>query len=136
MKNRKTLLVTVFLAMSTLLLITPVKAIPPLLVEIDIKPGSFPNSINLASKGVVPVAVLTLVFDATTVDPATVLFEGAVPLRWAMEDVDGDGDMDLVFFFKTRELLGLTESSTEAWLSGETVGGIPFIAMDSVNIVP
>ena len=35
-------------------------------VTIDIKPGSFPNRINLRSKGVIPVAVLTTAtFDAT-----------------------------------------------------------------------
>ena len=62
-------------------------------VDIDIKPGSDPNSINLKSKGVVPVAVLTTPdFDAATVDPATVEFAGASPVRWTMEDVDGDTD--------------------------------------------
>jgi hypothetical protein len=43
--------------------------------EIDIKPGSFPNSINPRSKGVIPVAILTTdTFDATTVDPLSVTF--------------------------------------------------------------
>ena len=37
-------------------------------VNIDIKPGSETNTINLGSKGNVPVAILsTTVFDATTV---------------------------------------------------------------------
>ena len=37
-------------------------------VAIDIKPGSFPNSINIKSKGVIPVAVLsTTDFDASSV---------------------------------------------------------------------
>jgi hypothetical protein len=103
---------------------------------IDIKPGSDPNSINLNSRGVVPVAVLTTDdFDATTVDPVTVLFAGASPLRWAMEDVDGDGDMDLLFHFKTQEL-GLDENSTEAILTGSTFGGQPIQGTDTVNIVP
>ena len=104
-------------------------------VAIDIKPGSDPNSINLNSKGVVPVAVLTTdLFDAATVDPDTVLFAGASPVRWTMEDVDGDGDMDLLFHFKTQEL-GLDECSTEAILTGETTGGVLFGGVDSVNIV-
>jgi hypothetical protein len=74
-------------------------AAPPVLeVDIDIKPGSDPNSINLESKGVVPVALLTTDdFDASTVDPVTVEFAGASPLRWVIEDVDGDGDVDLLF---------------------------------------
>jgi hypothetical protein len=105
-------------------------------VDIDIKPCSDPNSINLKSKGVVPVAVLTSEsFDASTVDPVTVLFAGASPLRWTMEDVDLDGDMDLLFHFKTREL-NLDPSSYEATLAGFTFGGAPILGTDSVRIVP
>jgi len=104
--------------------------------SIDIKPGSYPNSINLGAKGVVPVAVLTTDdFDASTVDPATVAFAGASPLRWATEDVDGDGDLDLLFHFKAQEL-GLDANSTEAYLTGYTIDGEFFWGMDTVNIVP
>lgn len=113
-------------------------ALPPIEVEveIDIKPGSDPNSINLNSKGVVPVVVIsTDNFDANDVDPTTVEFAGASPVRWAMEDVDGDGDMDLLFHFKTQEL-NLEENSTEATLTGETYGGNPIEGTDTVNIVP
>jgi len=110
--------------------------IPPISVDVDIKPGSYPNSINLGSKGVVPVAVLTTVdFDASTVDPETVEFAGVSPVRWVMEDVDDDGDMDMLFFFKTQDL-GLTAASTEATLTGATVGGQPIEGTDTVNIVP
>lgn len=105
-------------------------------VSIDIKPGSYPNSINLESRGVVPVAVLTTdEFDASTVDPVTVLFAGAAPLRWATEDVDYDGDLDLIFHFKTQEL-DLDMYSTEATLTGQTFDGIPIEGTDTVNIVP
>jgi len=105
-------------------------------VGIDVKPGSDPNSINPKSKGVVPVAVLTTDdFDAGTVDPDTVTFAGAVPLRWKLGDVDGDGDEDLLFHFKTQELV-LDESSTEATLTGETTGGMYIKGADAVNIVP
>jgi len=64
--------------------------VPPIQeASIDIKPGSFPNSINPNSKGVVPVAVLTTEdYDASTVVPDTVLFADATPVRWNMEDVD------------------------------------------------
>jgi len=111
-------------------------AAPPVLeVAIDIKPGSDPNSINLKSKGVVPVAVLTTDdFDASTVDPDTVLFADAAPLRWTQEDVDGDGDMDLLFHFKTQEL-ALDEDSTEATLTGDTTDGKHIRGTDTVNIV-
>jgi len=108
----------------------------PTEVDIDIKPGSFPNSINLNSKGVIPVAILTTaVFDATDVDPTTVLFAGAEPVRWAVEDVDGDGDLDLVLHFKTQETIW-TVGATEATLTGETYAGVPFSVVDSVRTVP
>jgi hypothetical protein len=108
------------------------------IVFIDIKPGSCPNSINLKSKGVVPVAVLTTdTFDATTVDPGTVLFAGASPVRWTIEDVDDDGDLDLLFHFKIQEL-NLDENSTEATFTGATYGGedVEGSGWNSVNIVP
>jgi len=105
-------------------------------ISIDIKPGSEPNSINLGAKGVVPVAVLTTeVFDASTIDPSTVTFAGATPVRWVFEDVDDDGDLDLLFHFKTQEL-DLTESSTIASLTGQTTDGDSFIGSDTVRIVP
>ena len=113
-------------------------AAPPVVeVDIDIKPGSDPNSINLKSKGVMPVGVLTTDdFDASTVDPDTVFFAGASPVRWTLEDVDSDGDLDLLFHFKTQELLDLDGNSTEATLTGETFDGTPIQGTDAVNIVP
>jgi hypothetical protein len=112
-------------------------AAPPVLeVGIDIKPGSNPNSINLKSRGVVPVAVLTTCdFDASTVDPSTVWFAGAQPVRWAMEDVDCDGDVDILFHFNTQEL-ALDQYSTEATLTGTAGSGQPIQGTDAVNIVP
>jgi hypothetical protein len=105
--------------------------------SIDVKPCSDPNSINLKSKGVVPVAVLTTDdFDATTVDPATVSFASALPLRWTVEDVcPFDGRDDLLFHFETQEL-DLNEESTEAFLTGYTSDGEFIWGKDTVNIVP
>jgi len=125
-----------FIVLSIVLLMLAGFVITSSACEIDIKPGSDPNSINLKSKGVVPVAVLTTsCLDATTVDPDTVLFAGASPVRWTIEDVDGDGDMDLLFHFKTQEL-DLDENSTEATLTGSTYDGDPIQGTDTVNIVP
>ena len=106
-------------------------------VKIDIKPGSDPNSINLKSKGVVPVALLTdESFDATSVDPKTVLFAGANPVRWTVEDVDGDGDLDMLFHFRTQTL-NLDGKSTKATLAGNIAGsGQPIQGTDTVRIVP
>ena len=105
-------------------------------IDIDIKPGGNPNRINLKSKGVVPVAVLTTdSFDASTVDPDTVTFAGASPVRSTLEDVDEDGDLDMLFHFRTQEL-NLDEDSTEATLTGETNSGDVIAGTDEVWIVP
>ncbi|HUV90747.1 MAG TPA: LamG-like jellyroll fold domain-containing protein [Anaerolineae bacterium] len=105
-------------------------------VEIDVKPGSHPNSINLGSRGVVPVAVWTTdEFDATTIDPGTVKFASASPDKWTEQDVDGDGDLDLVLHFRTQSL-DLEPGSTEAELTGVTSDGTCIRGTDTVNIVP
>jgi hypothetical protein len=104
-------------------------------VMVDIKPGSYPNSINLKSKGKLPVAILTTNdFDVSIINPETVIFSDAPVFRWIMEDVDEDGDIDLLFHFKTQ-LLNLNKDSTEAILTGRTFDEILFEGSDMVKIV-
>jgi len=104
---------------------------------IDIKPGSDINSINLKSQGLIPVAILTTEdFDALGVDADSVIFAGAGAVNSQIEDVDGDGNNDMLFHFKTAALSDLTYGSTEATLSGTTVEGTPFSGADTVQIVP
>ncbi|MDP3890289.1 hypothetical protein, partial [Nocardioides sp.] len=108
-------------------------------VSIDIKPGSLPNSINPKSKGVIPVAILTTdTFDATTVDPATVLFgptgTEAAPVHFALEDVDLDGDTDMILHFNTQDT-GIVCGDTAASLTGETSGGQIVEVSDSIKTV-
>jgi hypothetical protein len=62
-------------------------------------------------------------------------FAGAAPERWTSEDVDGDGDLDLLFHFET-EKLNLTEDSENATLVGETLEEREITGTDSVRIVP
>ena len=116
---------------------------PYIPVYVDIKPGSWPNPLNLKDKGVLPVAVCgTEDFDVTTIDPATVqltlegLGVGVSPLRWSYEDVatpylgedygghdlDGDGYLDLTLKFKAQEVI-------------ETLGLDAFSDGDVVTIV-
>lgn len=107
-------------------------------LQIDIKPGSFPNSINPDIQGEIPVAILTTPdFDASTVDAATVGFgpDGAVAVSSALEDVDGDGDIDMILHFNTQDT-GITAGDTQAELVGKTVDGIDIHGSDSVNTVP
>ena len=106
-------------------------------VGIDIKPGSDPNSINLKSKGVIPVAILgNAEFDVNTVDLETVAFGEADPACKAAhyEDVNIDSFFDVVLHFRTQEV-GLESGDTEACLTFEA-GGEPYTLCDSVNIVP
>jgi YVTN family beta-propeller protein len=108
-------------------------------VLIDIKPGNDPNSVNLKSKGVIPVAILTTEdFDATTVDPLSVEFgpDGAMEAHGQghVEDVDWDGDLDLVLHVNTQET-GILCEDTEAGLTGETFDGQAIEGYDSVDIV-
>lgn len=104
--------------------------------EIDVKPGSSENKINLRSKGVVIVALLTTPdFDALDADPVTVSFAGADAVRWSRDDADGDGDVDLIFQFKVQ-MLDLNAQSTEALLEGMTFSGQVFEGSDSVEVAP
>lgn len=142
MKKTLTFFGIACLILSGLLTAVPVKATDVIEVWIDIKPGSCPNSINPNSKGVIPVAIITtLTFDATDVDPGTVVFSDAdaVPLRWTLEDVmTGDGDppdgkMDLLLFFKTQEC---SFSGYSATLTGNLFDGTPIEGTGSINLVP
>ncbi|MBA7686010.1 hypothetical protein ES703_94441 [subsurface metagenome] len=114
-------------------------------VAIDIKPGSYPNSINLKKeKGVIPVAILgSATFDVTTVDVTTLSFGpgGANPAHdltdpdvYAdhLQDVNEDGYIDLVSHYVSSES-GIVSDDTSACLSGEYGGGLPFTGCDSVR---
>jgi len=108
-------------------------------VDLDIKPGSVPNSINTKSKGVIPVAILsTATFDATSVDPRSVTFgPGAATEahgRGHIEDVNGDSIQDLVLHFSTQQS-GLDVGDTRACVDGTTYGGAPIHGCDTVRTV-
>jgi len=113
-----------------------------LMVDVDITPGNVPNSINLGNEGSVPVAILsTPDFNATLVDPTTVKFANAWvvkknngSLQYSLEDVDGDGDIDWLGQFTTKEL-DLTLEDTQAGLQGKTKNGLSFYGSDAVKIV-
>jgi hypothetical protein len=103
-------------------------------ITIDIKPGTYPNIINLRAKGVVPVAIITTSsFSAASALPGSINFAGARPLRWAMQDVDRDGDRDMILQFSVTDLK-LSSSSAEGVLTGKTLSGVPIEGRDSVIV--
>jgi hypothetical protein len=123
-------------------------------VQIDIKPGSNPNSINLASNGLIAVAIFTTEdFDASLVNAGTILFAGASSVHSALEDVDGDGDLDMVLHFRVEEtdlaevyalllaedtngdgVLDSNGQTTEVSLTGQTVEDEYFAGFDEVDL--
>ncbi len=108
-------------------------------VDIDIKRGSDTNSINLKSKGNIPVAVFTTDdFDATTIDPLSVTFGPGEALeshgQGHVEDIDEDGDLDLILHFNTQDT-GITCSTEEAYVTGLTFDGQLIEGYDVINVV-
>jgi hypothetical protein len=113
----------------------PVQFIP---VQIDIKPGGTPNAINPHDQGVVPVAILSSsIFDATSVDPASVRFGPALAAPTDgghVQDVNNDGLPDLLFQFPTPAT-GIVCGDTSETLTGKTLTGTPILGSDSVVTV-
>lgn len=117
---------------------------PGIIADIDIKPGSDPNSVPCNSPDFgIPVAILsTADFDATMVDHTTVNFHGAYEMHTKHsgemkrheEDVDLDGDIDLVFHFRLGDT-DLDCDSVEGSLTGETYDGIPVTGTDALNMI-
>jgi len=116
------------------------------IVNIDIKPGSDPNSINCQNpKGIIPVAILTTpIFDATTVDADTIRFGPSAAqeihkdknnkAKRHIEDADKDEDLDLVLHFKFADT-GIQCGDTSATLTGKTADNADIIGSDSIRTV-
>ena len=130
-------------------------------IAVDIKPGSWPNPINIASKGVFAVAICgTEDFDVMTIDPATVkiciegIADGVSPVRWSYEDVatpytgepggghelGSDGYLDLVLIFDTQAVTALDLSrhvgeTIPLVIKGNLYVDLPIQGQDYVRIL-
>jgi uncharacterized repeat protein (TIGR01451 family) len=134
-------------------------------VAVNIKPGSYPNSINPNNQGVIPLAVLTtmpgeyglpLGFDATLINPLSVRFgprdvvwagtggapeihnRGHIEDSYELDEITRDGDLDMVLHFGTQAS-AIQPGDTEACVKGEWVDGgnvYQFFGCDSVRTVP
>jgi hypothetical protein len=110
---------------------------PPLVTEVtvDAVPGDPSNALS-HDEEVMPVAILsTPDFDATLVEIATVSLtaeQGSFrTLDHALEDVDADGDLDLLLRFRLAQVdIGCGPTRLE--LSGATKGGAPIHGVDTV----
>ena len=108
-------------------------------VAMDIKSGDAQNALNLRSRGVIPVAILTTgEFDATSIDVSSLRFGAtgneAAAVRSTFDDVDSDGDTDLLVFFRIKE----TDINCETlftYISGVTTTDVSIAGTDSVAIV-
>ena len=92
-----------------------------LTVEIDIKPNSCPNLLNIKSQGVIPVAILgSENFDVNEINPDSIQLLEVTPIRYNIEDVSmpvdreddcdcttegTDGYEDMILKFKTQEIV-------------------------------
>lgn len=103
---------------------------------VDIKPEGFPNPINPTSTGVVPLAILgSEIFDVRIIDTTTLEIDddrlaggGVAPasVQKNLEDVNGDGFLDLSLKFDTTALnaAGLL-GNKRLFITGAIGGGVP-----------
>lgn len=108
-------------------------------INIDVKPGSYPNCVNLKSKGLVPVAILgSDDFNVKEINPATIKFAGApVALKEneelfsVFEDINEDSILDLMLHFDTIKLL-FNGTETSATLIGKLFNGRTIKGADTI----
>ena len=120
--------------------LTQITAIPlpgELVIETDVKPGSNPNCVNPNSGGVISVAYLgSDDLNAAEIDPDTLQWGEAGPVRCNFEDVSGDGFTDLVCKYKTSDvdLPVSPENCVTVGGGGQLLDGTPFFASDLVCV--
>jgi hypothetical protein len=132
-------------------------------VEVDVKPGSSVNPINLRSNGVLPVAIMgSADLDVMSIDPTTIMLQGVAPIRWncvdlgsddedplagpldadPMDDmgISADGYLDMTLKFRTQEIaaaIGEVERDDiiTLTLTGYLEDGSPISGTETVRIV-
>lgn len=104
-------------------------------IVIDVKPGEPRGTVNLASRGVIPLAVIgSAHLDVLQLDPSSVRFgplgTREAPGRGHIEDVNSDGFADMVLHFRTKET-GIQCGDSSVFLTGQTTAGV-FIEGDDL----
>ena len=126
-------------------------------VDVDIKPQSCPNPLNVKSKGKLPIAILgTSSFDVTEINLETITLAGvshvndgledvATPFNGDIEDCDdcteegADGFVDLTLKFQTQDIVTAIGDVDDGdcltlTLEGELLDGTPIVGEDIVLI--
>jgi len=105
------------------------------------------NPINLGSKGLLPVALLSTTgpaFDAKAIATASLTIgdpklTGRVhPVKFSYADIDGDGDIDCMMQFNMQELVAvgaLNAATKDLMLTGQFPNGTHFAGFDHIFIV-
>lgn len=112
-------------------------------VQIDVRPGGFPNPINRRSAGGTPVAILgSALIDVRQIILSTIELERAPVLNRrngspmaAISDIDGDGFPDLVVHVVTA-LIDAHTADPDVAVVAKTSGGKTLIGMDVVKLTP
>lgn len=104
--------------------------------RIDVMPRKYPNYIPVVNRRTpLQVAILSdSGFDATSVDASTVILEGVHPARRPLiQDIDHDGDKDMVLEFSAGEM-ELCPGTTPLALNGVTRDGRTFAGGDTLTV--
>lgn len=111
-------------------------------VALDVKPDNDQNLVNIKSQGLIAVAIYsTPEFNAATIDTSSLSLSGVTAELTSFEDVDDDGDLDLILHFAVQDLLEQLnldlekgqQAATDVELSGETVDGGIIAGFDTIN---
>jgi hypothetical protein len=123
-------------------------------VAIDVRPGDDSNLINLNGNGMLAVAIFSVAdFEATQIDVDSVVFAGAHAEQSSLEDVNGDGRLDMMLLFRAQDtqlraiyeqlladdldgdgILDSTRQTAEASLFGETIDDILIQGSDELSL--
>ena len=111
---------------------------PPRVAQIEVMPGVPVESktISLSRSAVISVAVFGAErFDVTAIDPTSLKFAGASPLRVETADMNGDGRLDLLLSFDTATL-NLSPGAPKATLSGSLDTSQRFTGEAPISVAP
>ncbi len=124
------------------IIVDPPDVDPLIEVDVDVKPGSDPNSVNTKSKGQLPIGIYgSATFDVRDIDPSTINVEcmgtTSDDIKIAFEDlVVGDGIEDMIIHLPMQSFPWGAPKGTLVTITvtGELFDGTPFFGDDVVLI--